>query len=91
MNSMGKSKFHPLVSVLGISMGDEGKGRVVHEILDDVEKTTLSPVSGVMKVWFCIDTTMSELQLVRPSGGRYLCCSVPRARRSLGCWAAGVA
>jgi adenylosuccinate synthase len=38
------------VSVLGISMGDEGKGRVVHEILDDVEKTTLSPVSGVMKV-----------------------------------------
>ena len=47
---MGKSKFHPLVSVLGISMGDEGKGRVVHEILDDVEKTTLSPVSGVMKV-----------------------------------------
>ena len=50
MNTMGKSKFHPLVSVLGISMGDEGKGRVVHEILDDVEKTTLSPVSGVMKV-----------------------------------------
>lgn len=47
---MGKSKFHPLVSVLGISMGDEGKGRVVHEILDDLEKTTLSPVSGVMKV-----------------------------------------
>ena len=47
---MGKSKFHPLVSVLGISMGDEGKGRVVHEILDDIEKTTLSPVSGVMKV-----------------------------------------
>ena len=31
-------------------MGDEGKGRVVHEILDDIEKTTLSPVSGVMKV-----------------------------------------
>ena len=47
---MGKSKFHPLVSVLGISMGDEGKGRVVHEILDDIEQTTLSPVSGVMKV-----------------------------------------
>ncbi len=38
------------MSVLGISMGDEGKGRVVHEILDDIEKTTLSPVSGVMKV-----------------------------------------
>ena len=47
---MGKSKFHPLVSVLGISMGDEGKGRVVHEILDDIEQTTLPPVSGVMKV-----------------------------------------
>ena len=38
------------MSVLGISMGDEGKGRVVHEILDDIEQTTLSPVSGVMKV-----------------------------------------
>ena len=43
MNSMGKSKFHPLVSVLGISMGDEGKGRVVHEILDDVEKNYSFP------------------------------------------------
>jgi len=50
VNTMGKSKFHPLVSVLGISMGDEGKGRVVHEILDDIEQTTLPPVSGVMKV-----------------------------------------
>ena len=50
MNKLEKSKFHPLVSVLGISMGDEGKGRVVHEILDDIEKTTLTPVSGVMKV-----------------------------------------
>ena len=50
MNKLEKSKFHPLVSVLGISMGDEGKGRVVHEILDDIEKTTLTPVCGVMKV-----------------------------------------
>ena len=45
-----KSKFQSLVSVLGISMGDEGKGRVVHEILNDIEKTTGTPVSGVMKV-----------------------------------------
>jgi len=45
-----KTKFQSLVSVLGISMGDEGKGRVVHEILNDIEKTTGIPVSGVMKV-----------------------------------------
>ena len=45
-----KSKFQSLVSVLGISMGDEGKGRVVHEILNDIEKTTDTPASGVMKV-----------------------------------------
>ena len=45
-----KSKFQSLVSVLGISMGDEGKGRVVHEILNDIEKTTGTPASGVMKV-----------------------------------------
>ena len=31
-------------------MGDEGKGRVVHEILNDIEKTNGEPVSGVMKV-----------------------------------------
>ncbi|NBQ02526.1 MAG: adenylosuccinate synthase, partial [Opitutae bacterium] len=45
-----KSKFQSLVSVLGISMGDEGKGRVVHEILNDIEKTTGTPACGVMKV-----------------------------------------
>ena len=50
MDYSSKSKFHSLVSVLGISMGDEGKGRVVHEILNDIEKTTGEPVSGVMKV-----------------------------------------
>ena len=38
------------MSVLGISMGDEGKGRVVHEILHDIEKSTDEPASGVMKV-----------------------------------------
>ena len=31
-------------------MGDEGKGRVVHEILNDIEKTTGTPACGVMKV-----------------------------------------
>ncbi|MEK9986287.1 MAG: adenylosuccinate synthetase, partial [Opitutae bacterium] len=31
-------------------MGDEGKGRVVHEILNDIEKTTGTPARGVMKV-----------------------------------------
>ena len=50
MNSSTNSKFHSLVSVLGISMGDEGKGRVVHEILQDIEKSTNEPASGVMKV-----------------------------------------
>lgn len=50
MNNSSKSKFHSLVSVLGISMGDEGKGRVVHEILNDIENTTHQPASAVMKV-----------------------------------------
>ena len=50
MNNSSKSKFHSLVSVLGISMGDEGKGRVVHEILNDIENMTNQPASAVMKV-----------------------------------------
>ena len=50
MNNPSKSKFHSRVSVLGISMGDEGKGRVVHEILNDIENTTNQPASAVMKV-----------------------------------------
>ena len=29
-----------LFSVSGISMGDEGKGRVVHEILEQIETIT---------------------------------------------------
>lgn len=49
MSTYSKNKFHSLVSVLGISMGDEGKGRVVHEILDEIKSCTNSPVSGVMK------------------------------------------
>lgn len=37
-------------SVLGISMGDEGKGRVVHEILEQTQKETKEPPFGVIKV-----------------------------------------
>jgi adenylosuccinate synthase len=39
-----------LVSVIGISMGDEGKGRVVHEILEHHKEIHGEPASGVMKV-----------------------------------------
>jgi len=39
-----------LVTVTGISMGDEGKGRVVHEILENEKKIHNRPAAGVMKV-----------------------------------------
>ena len=39
-----------LVTVTGISMGDEGKGRVVHEILENEKKLHNQPAIGVMKV-----------------------------------------
>ena len=39
-----------LISVMGISMGDEGKGRVVHEILEQIERDSGKPAAGVMKV-----------------------------------------
>ena len=39
-----------LISVMGISMGDEGKGRVVHEILEEIERVSGEPAAGVMKV-----------------------------------------
>ena len=43
--------FDPsLVSVTGISMGDEGKGRVVHEILEHHKRVNKEPAVGVMKV-----------------------------------------
>ena len=45
-----KDDFHSVISVLGISMGDEGKGRVVHEILDHIESGTGSSAAGVIKV-----------------------------------------
>ena len=34
MATLEKNVEPSLVSVIGISMGDEGKGRVVHEILE---------------------------------------------------------
>jgi adenylosuccinate synthase len=39
-----------LYSVTGISMGDEGKGRVVHEILDQIQVERGIPPAGVIKV-----------------------------------------
>jgi len=39
-----------LISVLGISMGDEGKGRVVHEILEEIHNTTGKHAAGVIKI-----------------------------------------
>ena len=45
-NSMETNLF----SVSGISMGDEGKGRVVHEILEQIESDSREPAAGVMKV-----------------------------------------
>ena len=39
-NLRDSSNFY---SIIGISMGDEGKGRVVHEILDQSEKISGSP------------------------------------------------
>ena len=50
MKSTINELFHPLVSVMGISMGDEGKGRVAHEILDLIENHTGESATGVMKV-----------------------------------------
>jgi len=46
-NSRDSSNFY---SIIGISMGDEGKGRVVHEILDQSEKISGSPPASVIKV-----------------------------------------
>ncbi len=39
-----------LISVIGISMGDEGKGRVVHEILNQIHQSTGKHAAGVMKI-----------------------------------------
>jgi adenylosuccinate synthase len=46
----GDSNKTNLISVMGISMGDEGKGRVVHELLEQIERDSGKPAAGVMKV-----------------------------------------
>ena len=50
MSVIEQSPESSLVSVIGISMGDEGKGRVVHEILEQHKSTYGRPAAGVMKV-----------------------------------------
>ena len=47
---IGNNMETNLFSVSGISMGDEGKGRVVHEILEQIENDSGEPAAGVMKV-----------------------------------------
>ena len=47
---MKQSFESSLVSVIGISMGDEGKGRVVHEVLEHEKHIHGRPAAGVMKV-----------------------------------------
>ena len=50
MTGIENSFESSLVTVVGISMGDEGKGRVVHEILEHEKHTNRRPAAGVMKV-----------------------------------------
>ena len=50
MKQFSEHKFHSLISILGISMGDEGKGRVVHEILEQIHKEDPKSLGAVMKV-----------------------------------------
>lgn len=49
MNSLIDSEQN-IYSVIGISMGDEGKGRVVHEILEQTQNETGHAPYGVIKV-----------------------------------------
>ena len=39
-----------LIVDIGISMGDEGKGRVVHETLDEIMRRTGQSAAAVIKV-----------------------------------------
>ena len=50
MKQFSENKFHSLISILGISMGDEGKGRVVYEILDQLHEDNPKSLGAVMKV-----------------------------------------
>ena len=48
---MATEDFHShLISDIGISMGDEGKGRVVHEVLEDIKRQTGKSAAAVVKV-----------------------------------------
>ena len=47
---MKQSFESSLVSVIGISMGDEGKGRVVPKVLEHEKHIHGRPAAGVMKV-----------------------------------------
>src|SRR5210317_2255849 len=48
--TIGATNTPNITSVIGISMGDEGKGRVVHEILEEIHQQTGQPAECVMKV-----------------------------------------
>ncbi len=50
MVTLPNSPSSSLFSVTGISMGDEGKGRVVHEILEQERSKRGYPAAAVMKV-----------------------------------------
>ncbi len=39
-----------LIADLGISMGDEGKGRVIHEVLEEIKSSTGRSAAAVLKV-----------------------------------------
>ena len=48
---MAAEEFNSKIIVdIGISMGDEGKGRVVHETLDEITRRTSSTAGAVIKV-----------------------------------------
>jgi len=48
---MDAGKFSSrLIADIGISMGDEGKGRVIHEILEELKQDGLSRTAAVIKV-----------------------------------------
>ncbi|MFP6887813.1 MAG: adenylosuccinate synthetase [Opitutales bacterium] len=48
---MATADFHShLIADIGISMGDEGKGRVVHEVLEDIKSLTGKSAAAVVKV-----------------------------------------
>ena len=49
-NKIGATSTPNITTVIGISMGDEGKGRVVHDILEEIQQENGTPAECVMKV-----------------------------------------